>query len=110
MKDLIRKRDAITAAVGAVDEWDGGSNEHRYGMIASAINALPHAQQWIPVSERPPEEFENVLVSWKGQTRGGYKRASEWVIRSESPGWVFTADYDEVDAWMPMPEPYKERG
>ena len=46
MSDLIRRRDAIDAAIDAVDEWDGGYNRTRGSMIENAINSLPmYAEQ-----------------------------------------------------------------
>ena len=59
---------------------------------------------WIPVHERLPEEFAEVLISdgdWVGY---GYYHGNP-----DSSGWGDTiADCDTtVSAWMPLPEPYK---
>lgn len=57
---------------------------------------------WIPVSERLPEDDTTVLVSCKtrrGTTfvRTGYCIYGSWHLNCEG-----------VEAWKPLPEPYKE--
>ena len=45
LDDLIKRTDAIDAAIEAADEWDGGYNLTRSALIENAIKALPSAQQ-----------------------------------------------------------------
>lgn len=75
----------------------------RRGEIAidMAINALSE-QQWIPVTKRLPEPRIDVWCnSDLGQMVGYYDETIET--------W-FGRDYLEllVNAWMPLPEPYRE--
>ena len=77
--------------------WSGGV----YGAIR-AIKNLPSAQpeqQWIPCSERLPEEGQNCLVCDKGSigidTYIGHGNPYNWK-------W-YVRDYE---AWIPLPEPY----
>ena len=104
MNDLIERN----AVMLRVREFIGNPSYDEL-MLVNDLNALPSAEskqcaenaQWIPVGERPPEEGVEVLVTgtdgsmrvstltditfWKGIGRGN------------------------VLAWMPLPEPYKEK-
>lgn len=82
----------------------------------------PSAQpewKWIPVSKRPPDEGTYVLISKKPDPLSGKK----WCVtiagrfvdgRSKKVEWRdigFGRIYDDdVLAWMPLPEPYREDG
>ena len=80
--------------------WYGKDDDEAIDM---AIKALEKTR-WILVSERLPEiqnYSDNYLVTLK---RGGVHIA----MFTECDGkhwWT----YDDVEAWMPLPEPYKER-
>lgn len=62
----------------------------------------PTIPQWIPVSERLPENEDYYLVT---DDAGGMRTVeiSFFVPECESP-W----DYVNVTAWMPLPKPYTE--
>ena len=117
MNDLISRQAAIDAIFGRSHE-----------IIKMRIGNLPSAQpeqRWIPCSERLPEEDTEVLISYRykegeGDTDhvniditsygtvcfGGREihTLKEW----RQPFDYFHANY-EVIAWMPLPEPYKEK-
>ena len=69
----------------------------------------PHGE-WIPYSERLPEEGKLVLVTLNPIS---LKDAVHPVIiakyTTEMDSWIYTIP-DAVLAWMPLPEPYKEEG
>lgn len=65
--------------------------------IYDLIDDQPTITQWIPVSERLPEDNAKVLIS----TNWGYVGT----IRYEAGSSLWDND---VTAWMPLPEPYKE--
>ena len=71
--------------------------------LRMAVQALEEKPRWIPCSERLPEPRIDVWCnSDMGQMVGYYEENVEtWYGR----------DYLElmVTAWMPLPEPYKER-
>ena len=62
--------------------------------------------QWIPCSERLPEEQGQYYVS------GGNKVwICDFLIFSNSKGgWCNNVSNPVVEAWMPLPEPYKKEG
>ena len=68
------------------------------GYEQGKVDAAP---KWIPVSERLPEEGQGCLVCDKGRilidTFVGHGNPYNWK-------W-YVRDYE---AWMPLPEPYKE--
>lgn len=70
-----------------------------------AISAL-ESQRWIPVTERLPEMFEDVLVCLKGGkvNRTWYDDSGHF--RSATSKKV--AYYKNVTHWMPLPQPPKE--
>ena len=77
------------------------------GMTEEQIDSVAVAfeQRWIPVSERLPEIHQKVLL---------FLRSLDVVVgfRAETePYFYCQGDYIEpqnVLAWMPLPEPYKE--
>lgn len=68
-------------------------------------------QGWIPVSERFPEDESYILVSFENYTMPDIARYEE----NDEGGTFYPGDDEEsyssyglfVNAWMPLPEPYK---
>ena len=66
-------------------------------------------QRWIPCSERLPEDEQEILFSTKtGRVHSGRYHddhsANQWFShRDRCRAWN-----NVVNAWMPLPEPYKE--
>jgi len=90
-------------------EWieglrNGWNDEDNIKYCNMAIKALEHEQRWIPVSERLPEEGQEVLC----QCQAGIIDVFTW---SKSVGWIEndTNAYMPlfVVAWRYLPEPYK---
>lgn len=91
-------------------EW--GWSKKTVDAIEMGIHALKETQ-WIPISERLPEEEEYILLSFANYTGldiGRYEKDGE-------NDKFYTGDDEEtyahygliVNAWMPLPKPYKEK-
>lgn len=68
--------------------------------------------KWIPVSERLPEDHENVLIYLSSnQIAIGLYNSHRISFMDKPIGWGADAPHDwssnEVVAWMPLPQPYK---
>ena len=79
----------------------------------------PHGE-WIPVSEKMPDNETEVLIQYGQSIMIGYHMwdftvyPSAFADKNET-GWYdskddFICGSDEVIAWQPLPEPYKEGG
>lgn len=86
------------------------------------IMHAPSVNQWIPCSERLPEEDKDVLITYQYQEGEGDRSHSYCDITTYGDGYFggrkcsfkewrapfeyFHSNY-EVVAWMPLPEPWK---
>ena len=101
LKDMLKEYELLA-------KYNGGTDYDRWKALDMAIKALEQAPKWIPVSERLPEENKTVIASTKygvyPEARYTKEDGWEWAYESGADYWV---DLDEVEAWMPLPEPYK---
>lgn len=121
MADLIDRQAAIDANC---EDWCGYKNTecphksepYKYcdgcdtvGILKEIPSAHPE-QRWIPVSERLPEEYGNYLITtdddnvYIGTTKANLNGWSG----CDANGFFWWGE--KVVAWMPLPEPYQERG
>lgn len=101
MSDLISRQAAIKKI-----EWWFGILKQNPDILIDVIKTLPSAQQWIPVSERFPEEsgMYFVTIQYHNDFIGSDMR---WYFEGHN-AWE-SDEWECVLAWMPliMPEPYK---
>ncbi len=110
-QDLISRQDAIDIADEIIARDTSGNNDVVKAMEAwkVSIKFIPSAQQWIPCSERLPEELTRVIVctDFKFVCIAYLKQNHK---RTEKPWMIYGADPDirgSVVTWMPLPEPWK---
>ena len=90
-------------------EW--GWSEETVDAIEMGIHALK-GTQWIPCSERMPEDESYILVSFENFTMPDIARYEE----NDEGGTFYPGDDEKsyssygffVNAWMPLPESYRE--
>ena len=141
MSDLISRQAAIDEIKGfkkGAAEWRDEQEErsdiwHRAdSAIASAleiglrVKKLPSAQQWIPCSERLPEEdfwsgrgrqfsdhvFVTIVTHVNEDEQFTFTDMAQtvdgtWQLSHGVDGDCGLPNWCEVIAWMPLPEPYK---
>jgi hypothetical protein len=103
-EDCISRKDVIKI-FGEVHPLD--YNKQSYIANIQKLPSTTPKARWIPCSERLPERDENVLTYHRNESFD-YQYVS-W-IDDYSGKWAgFIGNLsDEVLAWMPLPEPYKE--
>lgn len=99
MADVISRQAAIDEVNRLAEFFWEKWHEYAPSTIAvtDALKEIPSAQQWIPCSERMPEQNGKYLVV-------GRQKAIN-ILKFDGGRWYGKWG---VVAWMPLPEPYKE--
>ena len=116
MSDLIRREDAIRAVaeVLSLNRFASFKNIKDFGRFAERmLRNVPSAdrpQEWIPCSERLPNESDYYLVTLRGEFNEiepcvvWFAHEDDYDCDSE---WREITDSDTVLAWMPLPKPWE---
>lgn len=108
MRDLISRQAAIDALGEEPMVWTDNDyavgQKNQWQLDRLAIETVPSAQVWIPVSERLPERGDRVLTC-----SGDIMEIQELSFGGawENDGGDIQ-EFEAVSAWMPLPDPYKE--
>lgn len=112
--------------IQALDETDKKIADYTYmiGLLQDRIEGIEAVNKWIPVSERLPEKHGDYLVTiengdvfncyfnpdycYDGYDNGAFTYTQEYFDR-ETMGSLGTEEFafDDVIAWMPLPQVYK---
>lgn len=107
--DVIKAIDKHTREDGTLDDDISCILEEVESVDAKYTNV---PGKWIPITERTPEDESYILVSFENYTGLSIARYEA----DDEGGRFYPGDEDEayskygiyVNAWMPLPEPYRE--
>ena len=130
MNDFISRQGALDLLSANVLYLETESDALRVGQyikdVKDGIRNLPAIEprrgRWIPVTERLPEENGMYLVTMTEKAKAeelGFDldeievskmryNSNGWQLPRHIPSWINEVVKDEVIAWMPVPEPYRE--
>lgn len=104
MSDLISRQAVLDKAYA----YGNGLEPDGFCVDVEDIQALPPAQQWIPCSEGLPEDEQLVIFSTKtGRVHQGKYHKDNSVNQWYSNIDKMRAWNNVINAWMPLPKPYK---
>ena len=109
-KKILQRLEREIAGKPTPDEYNNGINR-AYSIVNEvaeefATDTNVGTNGWIPCSEMLPEEEADVLLSLRSlDVYTGFRANAEGCFYIDGDGYV---EYENVIAWMPLPEPYKE--
>ena len=89
-----------------LSEPDREAMEMAFSALEKQIPSAGSEQQWIPCSERLPDVAQRVLLSGHGTVMVGMLHSfGKYSLEPTGISYAYTKD--DIDAWMPLPEPYR---
>ena len=118
MSNLIEKQVAIDAVENYFKNYPTADRKKQLpscSQVCDVLSEIPSAQQWIPVSERLPEDHAMVIgfTPCDGFMFVGFHVTNKYKGRDFSRWYLVTAMRStqtmtkKVTHWMPLPEPPK---
>lgn len=108
----------VLYGVNITDKWETATSQHmalEHAYMCGQSDAIK--RMWIPCSEILPKEYGEYLCTLQGEYDNGISQQCTFHPQSwkgcrwstcDADGYCELSD-EEVIAWMPLPEPYKER-
>lgn len=113
-KAVIKDKNKLSEAMEKLAEFEEKEKcgEWLDAIELAKIAIVLQSQKWIPCSERLPEDESYILVSFENSTMPDIARYEE----NDEGGTFYPGDDEKsyssygffVNAWMPLPKPYKE--
>lgn len=100
---IIQAADAIEELQAIVEGYESSTNMALVEKDGETV--IEFVPKWIPVEERLPEPFENILVANK---RGKHYDIDKGWWNGSFFDRCAKGGYHNVTHWMPLPEPPKE--
>lgn len=76
--------------------------------VLGTINKQPKVGEWIPCSERLPEKFEDVLVITDNDIQRVWNLTESYGQLLWEDEYGYWSPFENVVAWMPLPQPFRE--